>query len=185
MQTGHIRTGALDSPFDEISYGYGLGITDNFFGTKLVGHGGSVSISTSYIGFLPEKGVGVALITNGSGYSTQQFGQYALAMLMGADPDTLPFVQKEKVYARLAGSYSGYRNTTQVSVKPAGDYLMLQLRDDRDALPAVPLTPVELGDKKCVFTTLSGGSTLEVEFSVGDTYVSLLYERYGYRKPLD
>ena len=184
MQTGRVRTTAVNSPFGEISYGFGLAITDDFFGTKLVGHGGSVSISTSYIGFLPEKGLGVALITNGSGYSTQQFGQYALAMMMGEDPDDLPFVQKEKVYAMLSGHYSGYRNTTQVSVKPAGDYLMLQLRDDRDALPPVPLTPVELTDKKCTFTTLSGGSSLEVEFFIEEKHISLLYERYGYRKAL-
>jgi len=37
------------------SYGYGLTIIPNFFGHKLVGHGGSVLVYTAYFGYIQIK----------------------------------------------------------------------------------------------------------------------------------
>ncbi|MFQ6074122.1 MAG: serine hydrolase domain-containing protein, partial [Candidatus Bathyarchaeia archaeon] len=43
------------------SYGYGWMITPEFHGYRLVGHGGSVLVYTAYVGYIPERKVGVAV----------------------------------------------------------------------------------------------------------------------------
>ncbi len=184
QQTNRILKVEHDLPFVSSKYGFGLAITDDFYGHKLIAHGGSVSISTSWIGFVPDSQVGVALITNGSGYATSRYGQVALATLLGEDPARLPFMQQDAIYRELCGDYAGYHNTTQVRVSAAGDYLSLSLIDDRGALPGVPLTPVDLTDGLCTFTTLSDGVPMTVEFQREKGRVTLLYERYAYRKKI-
>lgn len=55
-------------PFDYkgvVRQGYGLGwFIDSFRGEKMVDHGGNTNGATSLISFLPEKGIGCAILTN-------------------------------------------------------------------------------------------------------------------------
>jgi len=168
-------------PFGQESYGYGLSITPDFLGHKLVGHGGSVLVSTAYIGFIPEQGVGIALLANGSGYSLSQLGMYGLAILLEKDPEKLPFVQREKVLTELVGTYETYKGTMNVQVKRKGDFLTIESKDRYTDL-VVPLVPEEIEGENRTFYTLGAGVKQPVEFRVREAGVDLIYERYLLRK---
>ena len=181
MQKERIPTPSKDGPFGDPSYAYGLRITPNFLGRKLVGHGGSVGVATAFIGFLPDENLGVAVLSNGSGFSMEQFGQYALCMALGENPDELPFVRNEQELNQLSGVYETFKGTMKVEVRKAGDLLILTLKD-RYHTQNVPLYPEREEENLKVFSTLSAGSKLEVEFILKGREVHLLYERYGLKK---
>jgi CubicO group peptidase (beta-lactamase class C family) len=181
MMQPRIPTAVKDSPFGPVQYAYGLGIFSNFLGRRLVGHGGSVRVSTAYLGFLPEDGLGVAVLANGAGYSPTFIGQYALAAALGEDPDALPFVQQETLLKSLSGHYLTYQGTMKAVVRKAGDLLMLTLEDRLNPV-TLPLYPQETGQSPYVFYTHSGGARIDVEFHRQGGGISMLYERYAFRK---
>ena len=181
MQTPRIPTPHLENPFGSYDYALGLGVLPDFLGNKLVGHSGSVGSATAYMGFIPEKKLGVVVLTNGSGYSTSFMGQYALALALGEDPEKLPFVQKENLLKKLSGNYETYKGTTKVQVRPAGDFLMV-VSKGKYGSSTVPLIPLELTKDKQVFYTLSGGNKVLAEFKMEEGKTTFIYERYAYRK---
>ena len=170
-----------EGPFGPMHYGYGLSIIPNFLSYKLVGHGGSVLVATAYMGFVPEKEAGVALLANGSGYPMVQFGQYALALLLERDPEELPTIAQERRLKELEGLYETYKGTMQAQVRRQGDFLRIEIRD-KYTEQFVPLVPEELDEDVRRFYTLAGGQRLPVEFRVRDGRVELIYERYLLRK---
>jgi CubicO group peptidase (beta-lactamase class C family) len=170
-----------EGPFGDLAYGYGLGITPDFLGHKLVGHSGSLLVATAYMGFIPEKHVGIALLANGTGYPLSQLGMYGLAILVGEDPEKLPFVQNERALKELEGTYETYKGTMKLRVKRSGDFLNVE-RADKYTKDVGILVPDVIGEKTRLFYLLSGGYKLPVEFSVHEGDVDLLYERYRLKK---
>ncbi|MCL0087866.1 serine hydrolase, partial [Dehalococcoidia bacterium] len=168
-------------PFGEGSYGYGLSIAPDFLGYKLVGHGGSVLVATAYMGFIPGQGVGIALLANGSGYLLSQLGMYGLAILLEKDPESLPFVRRERALTELVGTYETYRGTMKAQVKRMGDFLTIEIKDKYNDL-TVPLVPEAIEGKTKTFYTLGAGTRLPVEFRVGEGEIDLIYERYRLQK---
>jgi len=162
-------------------YGYGLSIYPDFYGQALVGHGGSVLISTAHLAFIPDREVGVMILANGSGYPMAHVAAVALAVLLGEDPWALPGVSAERALDRLAGRYETYRGTYGATVNRAGDFLMLQIKN-KLLEQTVPLVPVALESDRARFFTLSMGRRLWVEFAVRDGGVELIYERYKMRR---
>lgn len=162
-------------------YGYGLQIYRDFYGHDLVGHGGGVMGGTSYLATIPDCQVGVVLLANGHGYPMGQLAMYALAGLLGQDPERLAFVRRDRLLHALCGSYASFRGTIQAEVLRKGDMLELQIHfhhEDR----VVTLIPEELGDRGSRFFTLSGGRRMAVEFARSGASVDLVYERYKFRK---
>lgn len=180
METPRVAV-PYQGPFGEEGYGYGLQILPNFLGRKLVGHGGSVLVSTAYMGFIPEEGVGIALLANGSGYPLSQLGMYGLALMLGEDPESLPFVQRDKALAELVGVYETYKGTMRAQVKRMGDLLSLEIRDKYTDL-IVPLVPEALEGDVRTFYALQRSRRLPVEFRVREGEIDLIYERYLLRK---
>jgi len=168
-------------PFGQGSYGYGLSIAPDFLGHKLVGHGGSVLVATAYIGFIPQQGVGIVLLANGSGYLLSQLGMYGLSILLSRNPEELPFVQMERSLTELVGTYETYKGTTMVQVKRMGDFLAIETKDKYNS-SLVPLVPEKINGKTKTFYTLSSGAKLPVEFQVEEGRINLIYERYLLRK---
>jgi len=163
------------------SYGYGLSIIPNFFGYKLVGHGGSVLVYTAYFGYIPDKNVGVAVLANGSGYPLSQIGLYALAMMIGENPESLPFIRVEGVYDMLTGTYETYKGTIDAKVVAKGGILQIEIRDKYVDI-VVPLVPEDLEGNVKKFYAFQGGGKLPVEFIIGNGGVELIYERYRLKK---
>lgn len=167
-------------------YGYGLQVTPDFFGETLVGHGGSVLVFTAYIGFVPRHGVGVALLANGSGYPLNQMGAFALALLLGADPWSVPALRAERLLDDLTGVYETYRGTMRATVVRRGDFLVLEMQNTPQEQTAllVPegLDPAGLDTQRPRFVTLAAARWLPVEFTRRDGDVDLIYERYRLRR---
>jgi CubicO group peptidase (beta-lactamase class C family) len=180
MEKGRVRV-PWEGPFGPVYYAYGLSVASNFLGRKLVGHGGSVLVATAYMGFVPEEGVGVALLANGSGYPMAQFGQYALALLLDHDPEGLPFVVHERWLKELEGLYETYKGTMSVQVRRQGDFLLIEVRD-KYTEQIVPLVPEALDESVRTFYTLAAGQRLPVEFRIRDGKIELIYERYLLRR---
>jgi len=181
METPCVTTPYQEGPFGDYSYAYGLGIYPDFVGHKLVGHSGSVAVATAYIGFIPEKGIGIALLANGSGYSLSQLGMYGLAILLEEDPEKLPFVKRERALIELEGTYETYKGTMKAQVKRNGDFLTIEVEDKYNP-SQVLLVPETIGESKRVFYTLVGGNRLPVEFRVRDGQIDVIYERYCLRR---
>jgi CubicO group peptidase (beta-lactamase class C family) len=171
----------FQGPFGEEGYGLGLMIFPNFLGRKLLCHGGSVEVSTAWMGFVPEERVGIVLLANGSGYPMSQLGMYGLAILVGEAPDELPFARWERTLSELTGTYETYKGTMQAQVRRAGDFLMLELGDRYTEL-VVPLVPEGNEGNTVTFYTWQGRRKLPVEFLVREGRVELIYERYLLRR---
>lgn len=162
-------------------YGYGLSIYPDFFGHTLVGHGGSVLVSTAYMAFVPERGIGTVMLANGSGYPMQHFAYCAIALMLGEDPWRVPGLRVERLLDRLAGTYETYQKTFGASVRRAGDFLVLEIRD-RHTEQLVPMWLSSSGEGAAIFHTHAGGQCLPVEFRLTQGGVDLLFERYLFRK---
>lgn len=162
-------------------YGYGLSVYPDFYGHTLVGHGGSVLISTAHLAFVPEQEIGVMVLANGSGYPLQNIAHFALAVLLEQDPWTLPAMRTERALERLAGRYETYQGTYGGTVSRAGDFLMLEIKNKLLA-QTIPLVPVALDPAHPRFFTLALGRRLVVEFEVTDKSMDLIYERYKMRR---
>lgn len=163
------------------SYGYGLSITPNFLGYKLVGHGGSVRVYTAYMGYIPERRVGIALLSNGSGYPLSQIGLYGLAEIEGFNPEDLIFIKVERVFDMLTGLYETYKGTMKAQVVSKGGILQLEIKD-RHMDMIVPLIPEDIEGEIKRFYTLQAGGRLPMEFRVEGDKVDLIYERYRLKK---
>lgn len=163
------------------AYGYGLGINPNFFGYKLMGHGGSVLVATAYIGYIPERNVGIALLANGSGYPLSQIGMYGLALRLGKNTEELPFIRIDKELDRLTGHYETYKGTMKAQVVKKDMFLFIEIKDKYTEMN-IPLLPEKIEGNVKTFYTLQGGGKLKVEFIVENKDVDLIYERYRLRK---
>ena len=163
-------------------YGYGWTILEGPFGQKLVCHSGSVLVSTAWVGYLPEEGLGAAVLANAKGYPLVNIGLYALALALGLEPEELEPFRRERVLDRLAGSYETYMGTYRVEVVRKGDFLFLEARG-RYTETSVPLVPEELGEEIATFFTYQDGRRNVAEFRLRpDGSIELIYERYKFRK---
>jgi len=162
------------------SYAYGL-MVEPFLGGTLIGHGGSVLVYTAYMGFLPEQGLAVAALANGSGYPCGQMAQAALAWAVGEDIRRLPLVRLDEVSESLSGTYATYRETMRAGVRSRGGFLELTV-EDREAPQVVLLTFEELGEQEILCRAHLGDRHLPVVFRRKGAQVELLYERYKLRR---
>ncbi len=181
MQTPRIPTPQQDGAFGQYQYALGLGVLPDFLGRRLVGHSGSVGVATAYMGFIPQEKVGVVVLVNGGGYSPSMLGQYGLAMLLGEDPEALPFVKNERILTKLTGNYETYMGTTKVQIRQAGDFIMA-VSPGKYGTSTTPFIPVKLENDRCTFYTLSAGNKIYAEFTITEGRTTLVYERYAYRK---
>ncbi len=180
LETARVSRG-LEGPFGDLSYGYGLGVTPDFLGHCLISHSGSLYVATAWLGYIRQEGVGIVLLSNGSGYPLSQMGMYGMAVVLGEDPDQLPFAKTERMLEELEGTYETYKGTMHVEVRKAGDFLNVEFADKYNQDVAV-LVPELVGEDTRMFCTFSGGHKLLVEFSVSETGVDLLYERYRMKR---
>ncbi|WP_255169772.1 serine hydrolase [Natrononativus amylolyticus] len=108
-------------------YGYGWRTRD-VAGHELIGHGGSIAVSSAYVGFSLECDLGIALLANTSpGYGLAELGTGVFAALAGADPRELPFFERKRRFAELSGEYESYRGIKEAEVEAEGGVLRLRV----------------------------------------------------------
>lgn len=160
---------------------YALGLSvQKFFDRTLIGHGGSVLVYTAHIGFIPEEGVGVAVLANGSGYPMAQLAQAALALVLNQPLERLPFVRLEAVAEKALGVYATYRETMRAVLRPRGGALELVV-EDREAPLTVVLALEEVAEGEVRFRAVLGERAMPVVVRLRNP-PELIYERYKLRR---
>ena len=175
------RIGVPHPLVDHEEYGYGLRITPDFFGQRLVHHGGSVYVHTGFLGYLPEAETGIAILANASGYSPSDLGAHALAALMGRDPSSLPFVRSANLMKGVEGHYLTYGGTKRAQISREGDFLRMHFSDGFPA-ESIVLMPDRLDEHLATFHTFIGSRRYDAEFRVYKRPVELVFERYKFRR---
>ena len=177
MQTVHIRR--PDGYYGVYGYGFGLGITPDFLGEKLLGHGGSIVVSTAHMAFIAKRNIGVIMMGNSGGMDYATIAESILAILMKKNPaDVIPSLGIRERMRRLEGHYAVYEGLETLDiVKERG---MLYLKRDNDLTPLIPKDPDYRGTG---FYLLNEGRKTPVEFRFGDDgSESVLIARYVFHK---
>jgi hypothetical protein len=136
-----------------------------------------VLVYTAYVGYIPEKKIGVALLANASGYLLSHIGMYALSKLLKADPNTLAFIKNDRILSKLQGEYETYMRTMKAYVNKKGDFLYLEIKD-RYTEQIMPLIPEKLEKDHATFYTISGGRKYTADFDIREDRIEMIYERY-------
>jgi CubicO group peptidase (beta-lactamase class C family) len=158
MQTEQIRIG--EDLFGPYGYGYGLGVSD-LLGQRLLSHGGSISVSTAYMAFIPTLGIGVVMMGNGAGFDYETLTHEVLALLMGHDPESvLPGVAIARRMDRLVGEYAIYGGLSTMSVTHRDGLLWLGAGGG----PDTPLVPEDRAYATGRFRLLRDGDESVIEF---------------------
>jgi CubicO group peptidase (beta-lactamase class C family) len=163
-------------------YGYGWSVVDDFLGHKMVSHGGSILVSTSYLAFLPKLKIGVAMAANTSQPPFAMIAEGVFASLLGKDPEELPALRLREHMRRLIGTYEVYRGLERVRVLNRSGALYLEQKDPfTDAI--LPLIPDDQSPITTKYYTLVEGLRQPVEFVVhSEDRIDLFWERYRYHK---
>ncbi|MCS7187411.1 MAG: serine hydrolase [Armatimonadota bacterium] len=168
----------LASPlFGNEGYGFGWSVYPDFLGHKLVAHSGSVLVHTAFAGYIPNAKIGVAVLANASGHPLSQIGMVALAIMLGKEPELLPFVRHDKLLEKLIGRYETYKGTMKLQVSRKGDALILETKG-RLLGSSIPFLPEELENNYARFYTIQHSRKVTAEFFIEGDKVTLLYERY-------
>ena len=164
-------------------YGYGWGVTEDFLGTRMVSHGGSILVSTAHVAFLPRERVGVAMASNISGFPYEWAIQGILATLMGRDPhEAVPALRMRRKMRLLEGRYEIYRGLSKAEVVNRGGLLHLIQRSPLGDV-TVPLIPEDDGLESNRFYVWSMGVRQPVEFVVdAPDRIDMYVERNRYHK---
>lgn len=118
-------------------YGYGFNIRPDYAGVTLIQHSGSLRGVSSNIGYIPEKSIGVVVLSNLTGFPASRVWLGAVNLLLGL-PVEHPITQKEicqQPVSRLlkfAGTYSSGEGAN-IKVTLSGDHLEAKI--DSKAYP--------------------------------------------------
>lgn len=162
-----------------MGYGYGLNVNNNFFGHKLLSHGGSVFVYTSYLGYEPETQVYTVLLSNTTAYPLGNLGRFALALSMGKDPHTMNFLKSQEILRRASGTYHTYRGTIKLTIRQVGEFL--EIRNNYSNQPIL-LIPEQLDEESSRFYSIQGFQKIYAEFSFGREYDEVVYSGTKYKK---
>lgn len=174
------RQGYLDGT--EQGYGYGW-MRRPFLGDTLVEHGGSLGVSTAYVGYLADAEVGVALACNDSPETHPQFvGPALLALVQGREPTAARSVALRERAARVAGTYESHRGIATATVEADGARIEVAFDTDLggETLTAFPAdADPEGGD---YYTVAPSGARVPLSFERSDEgRLDLFYQRWRLR----
>ncbi len=176
--------GYIDVPWRIIGdekYGYGLIVSQGFYGRKLVEHSGNVGVYTADMAYVPSDKVGIIIMANAEGYSLSKMGIYVLSRLLGHDPSELMPFMIENMVKRLEGTYEAYHGTVKVSIRGQGDYLIMRSTTKYTEEVTI-LVPDEVRRDYARFYTLMNGAKVPAEFLIEGDRVILIYERFKFIK---
>jgi CubicO group peptidase (beta-lactamase class C family) len=168
----------------ERGYGYGW-MTRQFGDDLLVGHAGGTGVSAGYLGFLNERGLGVAIGCNAQpSTSPEEIAIELLSTLTDTDPvEVLPGRAIQEKIDRVTGEYESYRGIQTATVRWTGDALEIEHHNPMGG-DSLQVSPVSLDPTDYRFRAVEGdGTELTVEFSVDEGVEFLidrvLFERVG------
>ncbi|MFC6941969.1 serine hydrolase [Salinirubellus sp. GCM10025818] len=169
----------------EQRYAYGWMVRE-FLGDTLVGHGGGIGVYNAYLGYLKNRGLGVALLcTTGPRTHPMHAGPAVLALLADEDPiEAVPHYALEERLPVLTGTYESYRGVQSLEVTRLGGGLRVVDEDDGLGGMELALVPEDLGAGVSTFRTVdAGGNDVTVRFEVGDDSVDMYLQRWRLHRP--
>lgn len=165
-------------PDGDRRYGYGWS-RRKMLDRTLVGHGGSLGVSSSYVGFTTDGEYAVAIGANTTpGVAPPTVARGVLAVLDGNEPaEEVPHYAREARFDELVGKYAGYRGIVEATVERGGGALILTVEGAlgdtelsiRPTDPALPGYEFEAPS--------NDGTPRTVRFRPHDDHVDLFYER--------
>ncbi len=130
----------------QTAYGLGLMVRSGYHGATLVRHGGGLKGVSSHLGFVPERGLGVAVLTNLEDKPVSRLWLAAVNAALGVALETplytLPTQEgslSEK--QKLAGSYRSSEPWGKFEVRLEGDGLFARSGETLDEAGRLWLTP--------------------------------------------
>jgi CubicO group peptidase (beta-lactamase class C family) len=180
MQTLQIRRS--DGYYGKYGYGYGLNITPDFHGCKMISHGGSILVSTAHMSMVPENEMGVIIMGNSSKIAYEAINESILALLMGLDPgESTPELVVKGRLRDLTGRYETYMGieTVDVNYKTGLLYLESETPFEKTRTPLIPEDP---SLEETIFYTIVDGVKSPVVFEKKKDGVDLYIERYCYHR---
>ncbi|MFB6178069.1 MAG: serine hydrolase, partial [Halobaculum sp.] len=170
----------------EQGYGYGW-MRRSLLDDTVIEHGGSLGVSTAYVGFLEDADLGVALACNDSPDVHPQFvGPALLALLSDENPiDATRFYGLRAAADRVTGEYESYRDIAEVTVERAGPRLSVSFETalSEQSFEAFPAS-AESGDPS-YYTVESSGARVPLEFVETDDGMDLFYKRWRFHRTED
>ncbi|WP_290811236.1 serine hydrolase [Halovivax sp.] len=178
-----VEAGTIERAFDAHAetpsgeYGYGWR-TREVAGEELIGHGGSIAVSSAYAGFGPDRDVAIALLaTTSPGYGLAELGKGVFAAVTGTDPRDLPFFERRSRFEELSGEYESYRGVKEAEVEPEGGMLRLRIGGPIDDGDWTPLVPEDVAGGE-FYTLSAAGDRVPVRFEEDDDDLSLYIDRW-------
>ncbi len=163
------------------AYGYGWSV-DEFMGEKFVGHGGSIAVSTAYMGFTGDMGMAL-LVNTAPSTSPQQIARACFSVAKGRDhkADVPYFLRRERL-RRLVGEYHSYRGLKKTKVEPLGGILKLTFleRLEQETYALVPEQKLLEGYR--FHAPMADGTMEPVVFDVNDDGIDLYIGRWRLHK---
>ncbi|WP_232702427.1 serine hydrolase [Halobacterium wangiae] len=160
-------------------YGYGW-MRQPLLGDELVEHSGDLAVSSAYVGFLEDAGVGVAVLANTSPEVHPSFvGRALLALVRGEDPDdAVPFYALRAKCRRVAGRYESFRSAMTADVEATGGTLQATFETalGEESVTAFPesLDPTD----HRFYTVDAGGNRQPLTFEETDEGLDCYYQRW-------
>ncbi|NPD88944.1 MAG: serine hydrolase [Asgard group archaeon] len=176
--TNFARTYDEFCPNVSASYGYGWRIYDNFFGHRLITHGGQSGVSGGYIGFAPELNITYAQLQNVN-WTPSHLMLTAFALLIGEDPEeVMPYYKRRKHYKSLCGKYEAYKKTISMEIIQK-DSLLYLTSDNWFSKFTTPLIPRNDDPEVMDFYIMEDSGTMNVPFTKhSDGQITLDWERH-------
>ncbi len=168
--------------YGEIGYGFGLEISSDFLGHKLVQHSGSYMGSSTWMAMIPELKLGVICLSNHHP-SPRMFAQIILMELLGKNSSEYhPLLKLRNHHKKLCGKYSIIRDIQTISVISQGGGLFIKYPDQKTIIPIFPINdePYDLQLNYYMFTEIGG--KMPVQFTINNNDIFLHIERLKFKK---
>ncbi|MBD3190230.1 MAG: serine hydrolase [Candidatus Heimdallarchaeota archaeon] len=168
--------------FGKDAYGFGWLITEDFFGHKLVNHGGSTGMSSANISLIPGEKLGVVTAANCGNGQGSIISQIILMALLGKNPEKdHPVIVSENKHKPLIGEYATFKGINKISIKKKNGILYAINEEQKIDFPLIPESNEP--DDFTFFVPLIGGRKLPVEFILNSSgKVDLLVDRNYFHK---
>jgi len=163
----------------EQGYGYGW-MRRPFLGDDLIEHGGSLGVSTAYVGFLADEELGVAMACNDSPAThPQHVGPAILAILRGEDPaEATRYYGLQRKADRVAGGYESFHGIQTATVEPDGATLEITFETALDE-QHVAATPESTAPDDLTYDAVGeGGARIPIEFEETEDGMDLYFQRW-------
>ncbi|MFX0180512.1 MAG: serine hydrolase [Candidatus Hodarchaeota archaeon] len=169
-------------------YGFGWVIEKDFFGHRLIHHGGDVGSSTAFLALLPEEKMGVIIGANcNASIVLSSLAHLILGFLLGIEiNEATPDLEIYKKLKSLTGKYSTYKNLENINISFENDILYAEIKESLDFfIPMkLPFVPENIDELKFYVPIVYPNRKIKVQFFKDENTekVYFTFDRYYFHK---